>query len=231
MDLPTLPELYENLFKAYSPQGWWPIQGVYEKHNNHIRVLTEKERFEICLGAILTQNTAWKNVEKSLAALQKHDLLDPQKLERMDVQKLAVLIRSSGYHNQKAKKIKAFLAFLKSKKSIPQPPARENLLGVWGIGPETADSILLYAYHQPVFVVDAYTKRILSRMGLIEKDADYELVRSLLESAFASKTEQEKVKIFNEFHALFVEHAKQYCRTKPLCEHCPLNTSCAKRIS
>ncbi|HIG96542.1 TPA: hypothetical protein HA249_06690 [Candidatus Woesearchaeota archaeon] len=218
--------LYTALLSTYGPQGWWPIRGVYTKQNNHYRTLSEEERFEICLGAILTQNTAWKNVEKSLVALQKHDLLDPQKLERMDMQKLALLIRSSGYHNQKAKKIRAFLDFLKQNK----PVTREHLLAVWGIGPETADSMLLYAYQQPVFVVDAYTKRILSRMGLVEKDADYELVRSLLESAFASKTEQEKVKIFNEFHALFVEHAKQYCRTKPLCEHCPLNALCPKRL-
>lgn len=226
MTLDQIPTLYTSLLSTYGPQGWWPIKGVYNKQNNHHRMLSDAEQFEICLGAILTQNTAWKNVERSLVELQKHDFLDRKKLERMDMQKLASLIRSSGYHNQKAKKIKSFLDFLNSKK----PMTRENLLDVWGIGPETADSMLLYAYHQPIFVVDAYTKRILSRIGLVEKDVDYELVRSLVESSFQSKTENEKVQIFNEFHALFVEHAKQYCRTTPLCEQCPLNTSCAKRI-
>ncbi len=226
MTIDQIPTLYTSLLSTYAPQGWWPIRGVYNKQNNHQRVLSDAEQFEICLGAILTQNTAWKNVEKSLKGLEKHDALDRKKLERIDTQKLASLIKSSGYHNQKAKKIKAFLEFLNSKK----PVMRENLLDVWGIGPETADSMLLYAYHQPIFVVDAYTKRILSRMGLIESSADYDLVRSLVEFAFQSKSDNEKVKIFNEFHALFVEHAKQYCRTKPLCEPCPLNTSCAKRI-
>src|SRR3989338_3309292 len=141
--------LYTALLSTYGPQGWWPIRGVYTKQNNHYRTLSEEERFEICLGAILTQNTAWKNVEKSLVALQKHDLLDPQKLELMDMQKLALLIRSSGYHNQKANKIRAFLDFLKQNK----PVTREPFPGSLGICPETCDSAAPHSYQEPCFCV------------------------------------------------------------------------------
>ena len=167
------------------------------------------------MGAILTQNTSWKNVEKAILNLKKNNLLNKEKLEKINIKKLANLIKSSGYHNQKAKKIKEFIKFLNSKKKI----TRENLLTVWGIGPETADSILLYAYNKPYFVIDAYTKRIMNKLGY--KENTYEKLQELFH-----KNLPRNYKLYNEFHALFVRLAKENCKTNPLCNNCPLNKNC-----
>ncbi|MBI5798118.1 hypothetical protein HZA98_04410 [Candidatus Woesearchaeota archaeon] len=191
-------KLYEELFALHGKQGWWPIQGVYDG-----RLPNKKEQLEICIGAILTQNTSWVNVEKALAQLSGKI---HEKALRMPQEKLAVLIKPAGYFNQKAKKIHCFLDFLASKKEVD----RENLLAVWGIGPETVDSMLLYAYQQPYFVVDAYTKRILEHYKIIKAHASYEEVQNLFH-----KELPRDVELFKEYHALFVAHAKKYYSKKP----------------
>lgn len=192
------------------PQHWWPAETP----------------FEVIVGAILTQNTSWKNVESAIANLKRVKLLSPLAMERMSVRRLERLIRSSGYFRQKAKKLKAFVRFLRLeyggalKRMFRTPTAelREKLLGVHGVGPETADSILLYAARKEVFVVDAYTKRILSRHGWTEEDVDYEEMRSLVENNLPRE-----VSLYNEFHAQFVQVGKNWCRPRdPRCSECPL---------
>ncbi len=208
--LPGLQEYYRALFRALGPQNWWPA----------------RTPFEVIVGAILTQNTAWTNVEKAIANLRRERLLSPAALERVPRAKLARLIRSSGYFRQKAKKLKAFVKFLRREYGgslakmfrAPIPELREKLLAVHGIGPETADSILLYAARHPVFVVDAYTKRILTRHGLVTEKAGYEELRALFEKSLPRDAQ-----LYNEFHGLIVMTGKHWCRTKnPLCHACPL---------
>lgn len=226
----TLRKIYSILLRAYGSQGWWPILSLagkkgFDQDGYHKGLYDypkdEQQRFEIVLGAILTQNTSWKNVEKSMQLLQEKRLLGMEKLEKVTLNKLAKLIKSSGYFNQKAKKIKAMISFLKSNTAI----TRENLLSIWGIGPETADSILLYACHQPVFVIDAYTKRIFSRIGLCPANVKYHELQELFHNRL-----KRDAKLYNEYHALLVEHAKRHCRTKPVCEGCPLAVICQKNI-
>jgi len=189
---------------------WWPA----------------KTPFEVIIGAILTQNTAWANVERAIANLRREHLLTPRALERVPLQRLSKLVRPSGYFRQKAKKVKAFVHFLRRSfggslaRMFRRPTAelRERLLGVSGIGPETADSILLYAGNHLVFVVDAYTKRILLRHGLIGEKASYEEVRQVLESSLPRDP-----KLYNEYHALLVNVGKNWCRPQaPRCSECPL---------
>ncbi|MBI1749096.1 MAG: endonuclease III domain-containing protein [Acidobacteria bacterium] len=208
--LPGLAEYYHALYLSLGPQSWWPA----------------RTPFEVIVGAILTQNTAWTNVEKAVANLRRERLLTPKALGRVSQAKLARLIRSSGYFRQKAKKLKAFVKFLRSEYGgslgkmfrTPTPELREKLLAVHGIGPETADSILLYAGQHPVFVVDAYTKRILLRHGLVSAKAGYEELRALFE-----KTLPPDVQLYNEYHGLIVMTGKHWCRTKnPRCHECPL---------
>ncbi len=214
--------VFDKLYKAYGPQGWWPIHTRSNTHGFDDRgyhkrsrpKLTEQDRWEIILGAILTQNTSWKNVEHTLDNLKSEGVL--HKLDTISVGKIATLIKSSGYYNQKAKKIKAMIKFLKSGKEI----TRENLLDIWGVGPETADSILLYAFNKPCFVVDLYTKRIFSRLGSVEGES-----YQAFQDYFHNNLKRDS-RLFNEFHALLVEHAKQHCRSKPVCEGCPLLKSC-----
>ena len=212
-------QIYEILHKAYGPQGWWPLTERYKFIPEHKgkKPDTEKRKFEIIIGAILTQNTAWKNVEKAIIELNKRNLIDKNKLKSLPAKKLGKIIKSSGYFNQKAKKIKAMLYFLESDRRVN----RENLLDVWGIGPETADSIMLYAYEKPFFVIDAYTKRIFSRLGVAEKNASYDELQELFHKSLSNN-----IKIFKEYHALLVEHAKRSCRTKPLCKQCILRRYC-----
>jgi endonuclease III related protein len=207
---PPLDEYYNSMFTAFGPQHWWP----------------GRTPFEVIVGAILTQNTSWANVERAIANLRKARLLTPAAIEKASPQKIQMLIRSSGYFRQKARKLKAFCAFLRyeyggSLKRMfeqPTPALREKLLGVFGVGPETADSILLYAGGHPVFVVDTYTKRMLARHGWTAEDAKYEDVRWIFEQRFPGDGRR-----FNEFHALIVQTGKRYCRTRePLCSECPL---------
>ncbi|MEK6861755.1 MAG: hypothetical protein AABY07_07330 [Nanoarchaeota archaeon] len=209
-----IQDIYSILLKEFKPQGWWPIRSTYFPEE-YSRALSEEEILEICLGAILTQNTSWKNVEKALENLNKNNLIDLERLNKIDIKELAGIIKSSGYNNQKARKIKEFVKFLKSGKEVN----RENLLQIWGIGPETADSILLYAYKKPFFVIDAYTKRIINRIGF--KENKYEDMQDLFVNNL-----QEDYKLFNEYHALLVKLGKDICKKKPLCEKCPLNKRC-----
>jgi endonuclease III related protein len=190
--------------------GWWPA----------------KTPFEVIVGAILTQSTAWVNVERALANLRRARLLRPSRMERVSEARLARLIRPSGYFRQKAKKLKAFARFLRERHGgslarmfrTPTAALREQLLAVHGIGPETADSILLYAGEHPVFVVDAYTHRILGRHDLAGGKPDYRSVQSFFETNLP-----QDAALYNEFHALLVNVGKNWCRKRlPRCQECPL---------
>jgi endonuclease-3 related protein len=201
---------YDALFNAYGPQHWWPGRSA----------------FEVIVGAILTQNTSWTNVEPAIRNLRREKLLTPRAIEAVSSARLAQLIRPSGYFHQKAKKLKSFVHFLRSEYggSLPKmfrtPTAalREKLLSVHGIGPETADSILLYAGRHPVFVVDAYTRRLLERHALATPEQNYEEIRRLFERSLPGNAP-----LYNEFHALIVRTGKEYCRTRnPRCSECPL---------
>ena len=207
---PVLHAYYDALFAAHGPHHWWP----------------GKTRFEVIVGAILTQNTSWTNVERAITALGEEKLLTVNAMEQVSLRKLSRLIRSSGYFRQKARKLKEFVRFLRSQhhrsltKMFQTPTAvlREQLLAVHGIGPETADSILLYAGNHPVFVVDAYTRRILQRHGLARGKESYEDIRKLFEKSLPANRQ-----LFNEYHALIVHAGKHFCRTKaPLCSACAL---------
>jgi len=197
----TMIKIYKSLLRVYGKQGWWPL---FDSKSNKFRYFSgnpknERQRLEICLGTILTQGTNWKNVEKALFNLIKNNLVDKNKLNKIKTDKLASLIRSSGYYKQKARKIKEFVKFLNSGKKID----RENLLDVWGIGEETADSILLYAFNKPCFVVDAYTKRIFSRLSYCDENIRYNELQKLI----AGKIPKD-INLYKEFHALLVEHGK-----------------------
>lgn len=208
--------IYDKLLESYGPQGWWPA----------------KTRFEVIVGAILTQNTSWKNVEAVISDLEERDLIDPKALDGIEVKGLAQLIRKTGYFNQKAKKIRAFLDYfrkysfdLDTMMRADKDKLRAELLGVWGIGPETADAILLYALDKPVFVVDAYTRRAFSRMGIVDSKISYEDLRAFFEQRLPPDLE-----FFREFHALIDELAKRECKPKPQCKDCPVSTMCARKI-
>jgi endonuclease-3 related protein len=207
--------IYKRLFSAYGEQHWWP----------------GKDPFEIIIGAILTQQVAWKNVEKALAALKATDLLSPETLLHAPLDEVAALIRPTMYYNAKAKKLHSFLLFLQERHhgdledlfSLNISVMREELLGVHGIGEETADSIILYAAGKPSFVIDAYTRRILQRVGLISGAEPYAALRDL----FMENIPRD-AKLYNEYHALFVRHGKERCRSRdPLCSDCPLGDVCA----
>jgi len=222
-----LQALYERLLAAYGPQGWWPLPSRarrrgFDARGYHPGSFEEPRsaegRFEIVLGAVLTQNTAWTNVEKALAALQDAGIRRAEDVLTCPPARLARLVRPSGYFNQKAKKLRGIAALFDGARPRSAPP-REVLLAQWGIGPETADSILLYAFHLPVFVVDAYTRRILGRIGLAAADAGYDELQLLFHRALPPRHG-----LFNEYHALLVEHAKQHCRAVPVCGGCPVPT-------
>jgi endonuclease-3 related protein len=213
-------QIYSLLYKSFGPQGWWPTTLENELHPKHHGKApkNDKERFEIIVGAILTQNTNWKNVEKAILNLNENQLLEINKIKKINKNKLAKLIRPSGYFNQKAERLKIIADFYSKNKN----PSREELLAIKGIGPETADSILLYALQKPSFVVDAYTKRIFGRLGFKEKTYDEF-------QALFHKSLQKKTKIFNEYHALLVELGKNHCKTKPMCDKCPLKKLCTHK--
>jgi len=204
-----LLEIYRRLYHAFGPQRWWPGETP----------------FEIAVGAILTQNTNWGNVEKAIENLKRDEALNVESINNMKTEKLASLIKPAGYFNVKAKRLKAFISFLmneyhgslKSMKKEEMRTLRVRLLQVHGVGHETADSILLYALEKPVFVIDTYTKRILSRHILMKYDKSYEEFQNIFHSSL-----KKDVKFFNEYHALFVRLGKTYCRKKPICKGCPL---------
>jgi len=220
-----LKQIYGRLLAEYGAQGWWPVTKK-EKPEYSGGPKTEKQQLEVIFGAILTQNTSWKNAEKAIIELNRRRLIDIDRMLEIHADKLALAIKSSGYFNQKAKKLKNVAALLKKHplkelERLEIKKLRLLLLSVEGIGPETADSIILYALRKPVFVVDTYTKRIFSRVGLIDKKRDYDDVQRF----FHSKLKKDE-KLFNEYHALIVEHAKRYCRKEPLCKNCIVNSFC-----
>ncbi len=205
-----LLKIYTKLYKAFGPQHWWPGETP----------------FEVAVGAILTQNTNWGNVEKAIDTLKRERMLNASAIQKINPERLASLIRPAGYFNVKAKRLKHFVDFFLKEyggrmavmKQEEAEVIREKLLGVNGIGPETADSIILYALEKPVFVVDAYTKRVLSRHTVMDHDAPYDSFQELFHSNL-----KRDVRLFNEYHALFVRVAKEHCRTKPRCGKCPLD--------
>jgi endonuclease-3 related protein len=202
--------IYKKLFKAFGPQHWWP----------------GNTPFEVAVGAILTQNTNWGNVEKAIHNLKAAHALSAKKIHEMPVNRLAAFIRPAGYFNVKAKRLRAFMDFLidqyrgsmKTMKEEDRDALRGKLLMVHGIGPETADSILLYALEKPIFVIDAYTKRVLSRHNILDYRRSYEDFQGLFHASF-----KRDVKLYNEYHALFVKVGKDFCRPRPLCPECPLD--------
>lgn len=227
---PPLKEIYKRLYAQFGPQHWWPATPL--RRGGEARPLSRTSRgrpasrFEVMVGAILTQNTNWGNVEKAIRSLRKAKLLSPQSLKKIPTARLAPLIKSSGYFNIKAQRLKSFVDFLFAEyngdlKRMSEQPAdvlRKQLLQVNGIGPETADSILLYALDKPVFVVDAYTKRFLSRHHWINPQASYDEVQKVFSEQLPAKRA-----LFNEYHALIVRLGKKLCKTHPCCEDCPLN--------
>jgi endonuclease-3 related protein len=218
--------LYEALAARYGPQGWWPLAGLAGRpgfdergyHRGIYGVPGPRRRFEVAAGAVLTQNTAWGNAEAALAALRASGLLTPAALLACSPRRLAGLIRPSGYYNQKARKLRALAAYLAALgRGRARAPTREGLLALWGIGPETADSILLYAWHRPVFVVDAYTRRLFRRLGWTGERASYEEL-----AALSVRGLPVEAALYQEFHALVVRHAKEHCRASSACRGCPL---------
>ena len=209
----TLKGIFERLMAGYGPQYWWPA----------------RESFEVMVGAILTQGAAWGNAEKAVANLKKAKVLSPKALRRLDLSEVGWLIRPSGYYNAKALKLKSLARWLGEYYSDnldrlfanDTTHLREQLLSVYGIGPETADSILLYAAAKPVFVIDAYPRRILSRVGLAPNGNSYVAYQALFMDNLPSD-----VGLFNEYHALLVRLAKDVCRQKPFCLKCCLNSIC-----
>ena len=204
-----LQTFYDVLLQHFGPQNWWPGDSP----------------FEIMVGAILTQNTNWQNVAKAIDNLKHADLLDPHRLAKLDHKHLAALIKPSGYFNIKAKRLHNFLTWfidrfdgdVESAKQLDTQSLRHELLGIKGIGPETADSILLYGLEKLVFVVDRYTCRVLWRHHLIDEDIDYDYVQQMFTDTLSAD-----LHIYNEYHALLVALGKNYCRPRARCTECPL---------
>jgi endonuclease-3 related protein len=208
------------MHRIYGDQGWWPLVDVGYHKGKYGYPRTKDEIFEISLGVILTQNTTFKNVEKSLKNLHAIDALKYEIIQKMPLEKLKEAIKPSGYFNQKSGYILNFIEFFKE----CDIPSRDELLAIKGIGQESADSILLYGYNQPHFVVDTYTKRMFVEFGLLSKDAKYSEIQKFLVKEINKEVKEKKelVKIYQEFHALIVEHAKKYYSKKPYGVDCPI---------
>jgi len=211
IDRRRLAPLFDRLLRTWGPQDWWPGDTP----------------FEIMVGAVLTQNTAWSNVEKAIANLVEHGWLDADRIAGLRLADLANCLRPSGYFNVKAQRLQNFCRWYRQAggyRALARQPTgalREALLAVNGIGPETADDILLYAFDRPVFVVDAYTRRLFSRFGLCTGEESYEALRAAVEAALGADAAA-----FNELHALIVRHAKEVCRVRPRCAACVLARRC-----
>ncbi|MGQ9658819.1 MAG: endonuclease III domain-containing protein [Thermochromatium sp.] len=218
LDPERLALIHDRLLAHYGPRQWWPADTP----------------FEVMIGAVLTQNTAWSNVERALERLKARCSLKADAILALDPTDLAETIRPAGYFNVKARRLIALCTFYRAADgwdgldALKTETLRARLLTVSGIGPETADDILLYAFERPVFVVDAYTRRIFSRLGLLNGDEDYETIRMAFESALGPD-----VPLYKEYHALIVEHAKQVCRSRPRCSDCVLRRAvlCRQAVS
>ena len=220
-------ELYKILYGRYGYAGWWPVfskrgtagfsaEGYRESPASF--PLADDEVDQIIIGAVLTQNTSWSNVEKAFSILEENDCLSRKHIISTEEKTLREWIRSSGCYNQKAKKLKNIFEYIGS----VNEPTRSGLLSVWGIGPETADSILLYGYAQPLFIADAYAKRVFSRIGLINADAAYESL-----SLHLNENIPKDAALYRNYHALIIAFGKEFCRKKPVCIHCPLGQYCS----
>ena len=208
----SLNRIYRIFLSHYGKQGWWPGD----------------TDFEISIGAILTQNVSWKNVESAIKNLNKNNLLSPESLHSKDIEEIAPLIRSTGYFNQKAKKIKNFLEWFKgynfsfdALKEMKLVDARSELLSINGIGEETADSILLYVLSKKIFIIDAYTRRIFTRAGILSGNEKYSEIQKIFHRGFRGDLQD-----YNEFHALIVRHGKDVCKKKPICNECCIVDFC-----
>jgi endonuclease-3 related protein len=206
-----LKAVYRRLFKHYGPRNWWPAE-------THV---------EVMVGAVLTQNTAWRNVERAMANLREADCLDAAAIAGLDDAALAGLIRPSGYFNVKARRLKSLCRWyvgaggFSQINQIDTNNLRHELLAVHGVGRETADDILLYGFKRPVFVIDAYTKRLFARLELVKEGIDYESLRGWFEAHLPAEVQH-----YNEFHALIDHHGNQICRPRPLCDGCCLRSLC-----
>lgn len=234
----NLVRVYERLLVSFGPQGWWPVSGKFAP-----------AEWEVCIGAVLTQNTNWANVEKALAGMAECKMTNVSNVQYAEKGRLEQAIRSSGFYRQKAERLRTLAEFISDFggfRSFAKTVTRNELLSVKGLGPETVDSILLYALNRPVFVIDAYTRRVFTRLGfnLVDRERkfgrqapekpreDYELWRWFFETAIPKHDSDEaRARMFKEFHALIVELAKRHCRaSRPACGNCPLNESCQKNF-
>ncbi len=212
----SIAEVYDKLKLHYPPQRWWPGES----------------QFEVMVGAVLTQNTAWRNVEKALDGLRSAGCLSLERIHQLLAADLALLIRPAGYYNLKARRLHNLCHFLLANGGVdvlgewPTEQLRRGLLGINGVGPETADDILLYAFRREVFVVDTYTQRLFSRIGITAGRHDYEALRRRVEREISGGAPE-----FAQFHALIVEHAKMICRKSPLCNECPLQLECRHGVA
>ncbi len=212
----NLLDIYQRLFNHYGTHNWWPAETP----------------FEVVVGAILTQNTNWNNVEKAIVNLRQADALSIAAILNLKREALEQLIRPSGFFRQKADRLQLFCRYLQEhhqgslERLFDQElnPVRDELLRLKGIGPETADSILLYAGQRPSFVVDAYTQRFFRRLGILSGEEKYGTIRDLFMSNLP-----ENIQLYNEYHALIVIHCKDFCRKKPLCQNCPCADICLEK--
>ena len=212
----SFEEVYRKLFNHYGPQDWWPAETP----------------FEVMVGAVLTQNTAWSNVERAIENLKQNHCLTPEDILEAEINNLAEWLRPSGYFNIKAKRLRNFCQWYVSEGQFNvlslwnTKKLRNGLLSINGVGPETADDILLYVFDRPVFVIDAYTRRLFSRLGFESADEGYEHLRSIFEKNLPAKAA-----MFNEYHALIVAHAKEVCKKMPNCGSCCLLKCCPSNES
>ncbi len=215
MKASQLVRIYHDLFAHYGPRHWWPADSP----------------FEVMVGAVLTQNTAWTNVERALARVKGVVALEAAPMAALPVDVLADALRPAGYYNVKARRLQALCRWVADQggmgtlHGMETRPLRAGLLSVHGVGPETADDIVLYAFGRPVFVIDAYTRRLFARLGFVRNQESYEGLRARFERALP----RDPV-LYNEYHALIVEHAKTTCRTRPLCQNCILRPRCAAAL-
>ncbi|WP_297374630.1 endonuclease III domain-containing protein [Acidiferrobacter sp.] len=215
MKASQLVRVYHDLFAHYGPRHWWPADSP----------------FEVMVGAVLTQNTAWTNVERALARVKGVVALEAAPMAALPVDVLADALRPAGYYNVKARRLQALCRWVVDQggmgalHGMETRPLRAGLLNVHGVGPETADDMVLYAFGRPVFVIDAYTRRLFARLGFVRNQESYEGLRARFERALP----RDPV-LYNEYHALIVEHAKTTCRTRPLCQNCILRPRCAAAL-
>lgn len=216
MSTVTIPRLFDLLLQQYGQQYWWPAQSP----------------FEVIVGAVLTQNTAWTNVEKAITNLKSAKALSAEVIVAAPMRRVANWLKPSGYFNVKAKRLRHVCQWYleqggyKKLCRVKTERLRVSLLSVHGVGRETADDILLYAFQRPVFVIDTYTRRLFRRLGFIAGAEAYDILRSKVERSFARR--KTKVMVFNEYHALIVRHAKDVCKVKPRCGECCLTAVCAR---